>query len=326
MIRFLVAPGFSYTFKAVVVPDRRIREHPVEVWHYRRAFGQDELPSGTWVFCDIERLAVWELRLAGEVARLMREAGPHFRVLNDPARAAARYELLLRLHQNGFNGFRAWRAEDGLPAARFPVFLRLESNHRHPVSGLLETPEALTVALDGLAAQGISRRGVLIVEYQAEELVPGVFRKYGAYRFGDRIVADHLVHDVNWAAKYGDRRAYSPERHADELAYVRENPHAEALMRAFDIGGIDYGRADYGLVGGVPQIWEINTNPVVPASRLEKAKPTRQEAMRLARDNRLDALDALDTAAPGEPLNNVSELLLAHRKRQAPDLRDMIRE
>ena len=83
MIRFLVAPGFSYTFKSVVVPEKRLRPMPIEVWHYRRAFGQETLPPGTWVFCDIERLAVWELRLAGEVARLMREAGPAFRVWPD---------------------------------------------------------------------------------------------------------------------------------------------------------------------------------------------------------------------------------------------------
>lgn len=326
MIRFLVAPGFSYTFKSIVVPDRRLRPLPVEVWHYRRAFGQETLPPGTWVFCDIERLAVWELRLAGEVARLMRKAGPAFRVMNDPARAAARYELLLRLHAAGLNRFRAWRGEDGLPPARFPVFLRLESDHRHPISDLLESPEALSAALDGLAGRGIARRGVLIVEYQAEELTPGVFRKYGAYRIGERIVADHMVHDLSWAAKYGRQEAWSAERYADELDYVRGNPHADALMRAFEIAGIDYGRADYGIVGGTPQIWEINTNPVLPAARLDKVRPERREAMRLARDGRLEAFEALDATPEGEPLHNVSEFLLAHRKRQAPDLRDMIRE
>jgi hypothetical protein len=328
MIRFLVASGFAYTFNSLVLPDKRLRELPMEVWHYRRLFGQPELPPGTWIFCDIERLAVWELRLAGEIARLMREAGPQrgFRVLNDPARAAARYELLLRLNQQGFNHFRAWRAEDGLPSARFPVFLRIESNHGQPISDLIETPEALAAEIDALPGRGIARRGVLIVEYQAQPLEPGVFRKYGAYRFGDRIVADHLVHDVGWAAKYGNPKAWTAERFAEELDYVRTNPHADALMRAFQIAGIEYGRADYGLIDGMPQIWEINTNPVQPSSKLEKVRPVRREAMALARDNRLAAIEALDLASGNGPLENVSDLLTAHRDRQVPGLRDLVRE
>jgi len=318
MIRFIVAPGHEYTFNGILDPARRVRELPAETGLYRALFRSSVIPPGTWVFCDIERLAAWELRLAGEVARLMRAAGNGFRVLNDPARAASRYELLFRLHDRGFNRFRAWRAEDGIPPARFPVFLRLEANHRKPLTGLIEDREALAVELDMLPSLGISRRGVLIIEYHAEALEPGVFRKYAAYRFGDRIVADHLVHDVTWLAKYGAEEAWNDARFAEEASYVRDNPHAARLMEAFEIARIDYGRADYGIVDGEIQVWEINTNPALPEANLEKAPPQRADATIVARDRRLDAIEALDVPQQGPPLALDSELLIEHRKRQKP--------
>jgi hypothetical protein len=325
MIRFVVTPGHEYTFDALRDRKKKVRELPIELWTYRHLAAAKALPQGTWVFTDLERLAVWELRLAGEAARLLKAAGA--RVLNDPARGACRYELLLRLHQAGFNRFRAWRAEDGAPsAARFPVFLRLESNHGMPVSGLVETPEALAAELDRLATLGVSRRGVLIVEYEAEALAPGVFRKYGAYRFGDRIVADHMVHDVTWLAKYGDYAVWTDERYAEEAAYVRDNPHREALMQAFEIAGLDYGRADYGLVGGRVQLWEINSNPYLPAGDVTKAPPQRREATLASRAARLDGIAALDSPAAGPPVAMDSDLLKAHRARQNWRRRDMIRD
>jgi len=266
--------------------------------------------------CDLERLAIWELRLAGDIARQIREAGANFRLLNDPARAACRYELLLRLHTAGINRFRAWRAEDGIPPARFPVFLRLESDHRLPLSGLLESADALASAIESQRDQGVSLRGLLIIEYEAEPLAPGVFRKYAAYRIGGRIVADHTVHDVTWLAKYGDEAAWSPERYAEEAIYVRDNPHAQALRTAFDIACIDYGRADYGIVGGTPQIWEINTNPVLPSGDLRKAKPLRVEATRVSKENRLAAFQAIDQPDRGPGLRPLSDVLSLYRSHQ----------
>jgi hypothetical protein len=63
----------------------------------------------------------------------------------------------------------------------------------------------------------------------------------------------------------------------EELEYIETNPHEEILRRAFDLAGIDYGRADYGVVDGRVEIWEINTNPY-----LIRPEYTRQEARREA--------------------------------------------
>jgi hypothetical protein len=316
MIRFVVTPGHGYTFKAIAAKFPRPAVFDHELWTYPRLFSASQIRPGTWVFCDLERLGVWELGLAGDIARQIRLAGPGFRLVNDPARAACRYELLFRLHASGFNRFRAWRAEDGVPAARYPVFLRLEDNHNKPLTDLLVDEPALHAALAAQESLGVSRRGLLIVEYQAEPLAPGVFRKYAAYRIGDRIVADHTVHDVTWVAKYGDEAAWSPERYAEELDYVRGNPHAAALMHAFDIAGIDYGRADYGIVDGTPQIWEINTNPALPGRDLKKVSPLRAETTLLSWDNRIAGFRAIDLREQGPALRLASSALDTHRRWQ----------
>jgi hypothetical protein len=44
-------------------------------------------------------------------------------------------------------------------------------------------------------------------------------------------------------------------------AYMRDNPHAGWLNRIFEEARIGYGRADYAIVGGELQLWEINLNP-----------------------------------------------------------------
>ncbi len=35
------------------------------------------------------------------------------------------------------------------------------------------------------------------------------------------------------------------------------------LRRVFDLAHIRFGRIDYGVLNGVPQVWEINTNPTM---------------------------------------------------------------
>ena len=92
MIRFVIVPGLRYTLRPLLRPLAGVDTPPVEVMLYRDLFESDSLPSGTWIFCDIERLGMWELRLAGEIARLMRKAGSAFRVINDPAHKSVRFQ------------------------------------------------------------------------------------------------------------------------------------------------------------------------------------------------------------------------------------------
>ena len=61
----------------------------------------------------------------------------------------------------------------------------------------------------------------------------------------------------------------SPARrlYDDEYRIIEENRHGEELRPAFEIGGIEFGRADFGLVDGRPQVYEINTNPTIATIR-----------------------------------------------------------
>ena len=41
------------------------------------------------------------------------------------------------------------------------------------------------------------------------------------------------------------------------------NPHAEWLRETFALAMTGYGLINYGVKDGVPQVWEINTNPTI---------------------------------------------------------------
>ena len=77
------------------------------------------------------------------------------------------------------------------------------------------------------------------------------------------------------------------------------NPYGDAMRRVFELANIDYGRVDFGLVGGQPQIYEINSNPDLKLNPKTSPAPRRNESSALFKSNYLEALRALDTSAPG---------------------------
>ena len=79
---------------------------------------------------------------------------------------------------------------------------------------------------------------------------------------------------------------------------MRTLRHAEVVQRAFGIARIDYGRADFGLVAGKVQIYEINTNPQVEMGR-EHPSPIRRESQALSWRRYLQALRDLDAPLEG---------------------------
>src|SRR4029079_4666966 len=76
---------------------------------------------------------------------------------------------------------------------------------------------------------------------------------------------------------------------------VAECPFAEILSKAFEIAGVEYGRVDYGLVDGRPQIYEINSNPDLKLRPEPGPVVRRNESNALFTANYLDALKAIDT-------------------------------
>jgi hypothetical protein len=73
------------------------------------------------------------------------------------------------------------------------------------------------------------------------------------------------------------------------------------VLPAFERGHVEYGRADFSLVGGRPQVYEINTNPSFGRLR-EHPYPIRLASFRLVLERLQDALAEIDGPASGAPI------------------------
>lgn len=258
---------------------------------YGHCFNARRLPAATYVFADLDRLDYWALEQAAHLYRQLAAAG--LRLLNDPARSSQRYGLLRRLHEAGINDFDAWSLSEQRLPTRYPVFLRTAAAHRGILSGLLHTPADLEACVEQALAAGLPERELLVVEYCAEPVRPGLFRKLATFRVGDALVPAPSVHDDQWVAKNGQRGIAGPELYAEEARLVREQPHDDTLRRTFELARIDYGRADYGLVAGRPQVYEINTNPQIGTAR-QHPDPARSDTIRYCEQRLHAAFAAID--------------------------------
>lgn len=179
------------------------------------------------------------------------------RVLNDPVRSLRRYDLLRQLHDSGGNAFNAWRADDPDPPARFPAFVRheLRSLYQPAIARDADQYQAL---LRGIRWQNGGLSEFVGIEFCDTKDRNGVYRKFGAFVVGDRIVPRHIFFSRNWHVKATD--IPDAAMFDEELSYLNSNPHADALCACARLAKIGYGRIDYGMLDDRPQIWEINTN------------------------------------------------------------------
>jgi hypothetical protein len=293
MIRFLQSRGHSYTVKSV----RKSRSAPpVNVLNYDALIRSLRLPCATYIFTDLDRLGFWDLEHTSHLYLQMKSAG--LRVLNNPATARSRYPLLRALRAAGLNDFNAYRADEIDSIEHYPVFVRKIHGHREPLSELLSTPQELQKTMDSAIAEGTPRENLLVIEFAAEPVRPGVYRKLSAFRIGDAIIPHISVHDTVWLVKYGRKFDNIEDLYQEELAMLQNNPHAEHLKKVFDIAGIEYGRADFGFYRGRIQVYEINTNPhVAPAGAHPSA--TRIASMNLSWEKYLAGLRAIDFTGGG---------------------------
>ena len=253
-------------------------------------------PAG-FIFSDLERLATPERERAAALWSWLEEGGLARRRLNHPLRALRRYALLRRLEELGINDFGVYRPGEARRPRRYPVFLRRENDHGGSRSALLHTPEELASAIEALERSSESRHAHLITEFCARADERGLYRKYAAWCIGGRILAGHLFFGPHWMLK--TPTTLDAGLLAEELDYLVRNPHAAELARIFEIAGIDYGRADYGIVDGRIQIFEINTNPGIPSGYTPRPPSPRDEVDRRFNETLLDAFRALSAAATG---------------------------
>jgi hypothetical protein len=251
----------------------------VRVLCYEDLFAQPDLPIGSYVFAALDQLTPTGNEIVARYVKALAGGMPGIRLLNDPGAILHRYELLQKAFETGRNGFRVTRASALKRRHRFPVFLRDEREHTGSLTPLINSPWALDRALIAASIRGHRLRDVLVVEYCDTSDEAGLYRKYSAFVIGDRIVPRALAHSRDWVTKDHDR-IISDETAQEELHYVAENPHESWLRETFRLAGTDYGRIDYGLVDGRPQLWEINLNPTIGRRTGPLASTHRTDAQR----------------------------------------------
>ncbi|MFB9994473.1 hypothetical protein ACFFLM_21180 [Deinococcus oregonensis] len=265
---------------------------------YATAFRLKKLPQGTYIFADLERLSAAELSQAAWLWQQLTLCGNGVRLLNHPTQVKQRFELLRTLHTRGSNDFDVYRLDEHRTPMRFPVFVRSERQHNAVSSGLI--PDALALeeflqewrGVGDKAGQSIGDS--IITEFCGEADERGLYRRYAAFKVGERIIPTDIFFGYGWEVR-GLHHTFlvDDQTIAEETAYLQNNPHEAQLRAVFAAAQIDYGRVDYGMVGGRIQVYEINTNPYVAASPLGGEQ--RAAIYEHFCSNFLAALDALDS-------------------------------
>jgi hypothetical protein len=301
MITYFSTERFSRTITKL------IREADGALGRTIRSLSYEELlferagPVGHAIFTDFDRLSRYELETVATYVSALRRVAPGARILNDPVRALERTPLLAKLHHEGINAFAVTRVDTGERPRAYPVFIRAEDGYGGPDTEPLADEAAYDAALRELQAKGKPLKGRIAIGFAAEKGPDGLYRKYGAFNIGGTIIPQHLMRSEGWVVKrsipesspaHGTTRDLGAAAAEAELAFVRDNPHREVLLKAFEAGGIEFGRADYAIVDGRVQIYEINTNPAFP--RL-KITDNRSERRALTRERLLSAFRAIDT-------------------------------
>jgi len=242
---FLNGPGPDWHGRVRTIPYESIRQG-------------DELPTGTYVFADCERLSPHGTIHASTIAsHLAARSGT--RLLNHPVRSMRRFELLRSLYEDGVNPFNVYRATECRRSVRYPVFLRRDDGHEGPITGLIRTESVLERALRGLLDQPYRRDTILIVEFADTRSPDGFYRKRSIWRIGWHYFAAHIHTGADWNVKVAGE---IDRAHVDRERDFFLSPDLEAVAAPlFERARIDFGRIDFAERNGAPVVWEINTNP-----------------------------------------------------------------
>lgn len=263
-----------------------------------------EIEPGAFVFTGVDEIVGAERELACRFAQRIDTSDGRFAILNDPRHALPRYELLSELHEKGVNDFRAYRC-DALPdRLRIPVFLRRDRAHTANLSGIIDSIDVLRQQVRRLrwSPRRFTFSDLIAVEFLDTCSPDGLYRKYAVTRVGDELIPRHVLFSQNWVTKFPDR--VEAELAEEEREFLDAFPHRDAVMNAFDVAGIQYGRIDYGLLDGRVQVWEINTNPLM-SPPLHRFAVTRRGRQRRVMAGLIRAIDGLDADLSGQPLRRV---------------------
>jgi hypothetical protein len=297
MITYFVTAAHRYTMDMYLDTWGFDLRKMIQVRAYSDLASLQWLPGGAYIFSDLERLTPALTLLAADLWNQLEAAGPNVRLLNHPGRALRRVELLQALHAAGRNQFNVHRSTDDRSKIRFPVFVRGANDHEGSRTDLLHTHEAVDANLRAAICYGHDPRELLIVEYQNAADAGGIHHKFSAFRVGEKIVPRHLIFSRKWMLKYPD--LLDGDKISREREYLESNPHQAALLEAFELAHLDYGRCDYAVVDGRVQVWEINTNPLV-MMRPEEYQPAHLPAQEYFAARIRAVFEAIDLKANPE--------------------------
>lgn len=335
MIHYVATETGSFSIRIYVAEEGRALADRLRVVTYEELPRMETLPSGVWVFTEFDQLDA-PLRDVALLAHDRLRSAAGVRIVNDPREVLTRRDLLRAAYAAGLNEFQAWPAtqvsfnESGrrdshaVSAAtlRYPVFVRYTDRHLGNLTPLLDSPRGLEKAVATLMGNGARRAELLVVEFCDTRDNEGIFRKYSAYLIGDRVVPRYLECSRDWMVKW-DARIFDRVRADEETRYLETNPHDAWIRDVFRLARIEYGRVDYGVQDGRPQLWEINTNstigrgpgPVVPQRPdIVTYKQMVAPAFSAFYANFGAAWEALDDDGDGSP---AVELNLPHALRKA---------
>jgi hypothetical protein len=243
--------------------------------------------NGPQIFAGLDQATPTQRELAGVLWDAHAAAAPDVPRLNDPRRVLLRFELLHRLWECGLNRFRVYRVDHADEVTRFPVFVRHIHRHNGPATRLVHSRDDLTRVLRALRIRGRRMRDHMIVEYCDVCGADGLYRKYAAFRVGSHIIPSHVFAATGWTVK-STQNEPNDASVQEALQYQRENPHAAWLARVFELAGIEYGRVDYGVADGVPQVWEINLNATLGRAEGQSRHTNLAPELKALRDSARD--------------------------------------
>lgn len=298
MLTFVMSDDHQYTIRDILETRPSPLAGHVIILPHREFLSRPRLPVADYVFVDLERLSAPRLEAVTERFEKLQAALPEIRVLNAPGLHLKRIAVMQNLHHAGINRFRVQPASAPREALRFPVFVRRLDDHEGPMSALLQDQAAVDAAIAEALGAGMPPDLLAVTEYVDARNEDGHHEKLSYFRIGDRLFPSALDASRNWVCKgvIGDPDTVDVSDR--ERTFLETNPHAEALMPAFEAAGIGYGRADYAVIDGVPQIFEINTNPLVDQPEQMPAH-LRPYALRLV-ERWLGGLAAFSPPAPGD--------------------------
>jgi hypothetical protein len=273
MIFYVVTSRFSSTIRRLIRGLGRETNGLISFVTYEELFFERAAYLGHYIFTDFDRLSRYETDYAAAVAIALQKAAPELKILNHPLEVCERFRLLVRLYRAGLNEFPVHRLDSGQRPTAYPAFIRAEDGYGGPESGIIEDERQFESALVDISRRGLPLKGRIAVGYVGERDIEGFHRKYGAFNIGGAIIPQHLMCGDDWVVKKNSSRI-GTKSIEEELSYVRDNPHAEHLSLAFRIGGIQFGRVDYGLYCGLTgRLQRLR-------SSFGSCKPTRAGAVR----------------------------------------------